>query len=261
MGSYDITCSLSKASIGYGKKVKLAFLSKQPEPFTRVYHDSALTNISFIIDGEYNDYGCVSVNEDDFEVKRFMEMFNHLLEKGNVIIKEDDCYKYENTFDSLMRVVERNLVSIYYNEHYYGTITYMVFHEKIFNDLIVNEEVYNKSKALFDNIDEFYEIITTFKGEKVYFYSDKETGRYFKPNPFWFNKSKDLDFIENDENGYKLINSYCMLDCLNYFYFNSGMFYEEWNYANQTDNHNEVYEYHKKCLNFIEELIEENEYI
>jgi len=96
MGCWNATCGISQIAITHGTKVKVVIIQNKeelPEASGFCYLSGYATPISFIIDGEYNDYGGIdNIDEEAYSSKLFLEYFRRGLASGKIRVQGDNYY-------------------------------------------------------------------------------------------------------------------------------------------------------------------------
>lgn len=140
MGCWNGTCGLSDIAITDGTKVKFAFIMNKPnmpEASGFCYGSSYADLISFVMEGNYNDYGSVENIIEGPASELFLEYFRENLKNGKIEVHPDKYYDKEYfkeeeidyskfCIEGLIKAVERDRV------HY--------------TDMMWNPEIGNRSK-------------------------------------------------------------------------------------------------------------------
>ena len=187
MGSWDGTCGISQVAISSGTKVKMVIIQNaatMPEASGFCYSMGYASPISFVIEGEYNDYGGVNcIDKTSNSVKTFLTFFREELMTGKIKVTPDKYYDNEDfgskTIDyttlgieKVVKLLERDRVSIktnYYREHM--ETTYVNLGIQIFQSSIVDSimsHIYN-DEGDWDN-----KTITRDKMEKEMLYASED---------------------------------------------------------------------------------------
>jgi len=141
MGCWNNTCSLSGLPIREYDKVNFVIIANRPSMPTAsgfCYSDGYAIPVSFVMTGEYDDYGGVKEVEDDLASKLFLKWFSEGVKDGSLTVVDDDYYKLNTdaTIEQILTVFERDLVT--YNTELYS------------KDISVNVGINMWHKSIFD---------------------------------------------------------------------------------------------------------------
>ncbi len=155
MGSWNGTDGFGGMPLTANDKIKVVIIQNEsdfPEASGFCYSNGYALPISFILEGNYNDYGCIeNIDENSVSAKLFLEYFHKELKAGKVKIKSDSYYDKEDFGDAkpdystlsinqLMKVIERDRVfmknrSYVRNDNEFTNIGLMMFSDLIFSNL------------------------------------------------------------------------------------------------------------------------------
>lgn len=155
MGSWNGTDGFGGMPLRSGDKIKVVIIQNEtdlPEASGFCYSNGYALPISFILEGNYNDYGCIeNIDENSVSAKLFLNYFHKELEVGNIKIKSDQYYDNEDfgknkrvysklSINKLIKVIERDRVfmksrSYVRNSEEFTNIGIMMFSDLIFSNL------------------------------------------------------------------------------------------------------------------------------
>ena len=177
MGCWNNTCSLSGLPIREYDKVNFVIIANRPSMPTAsgfCYSDGYAIPVSFVMTGEYDDYGGVKEVEDDLASKLFLKWFSEGVKDGSLTVVDDDYYKLNTdaTIEQILTVFERDLVT--YNTELYS------------KDISVNVGINMWHKSIFDksttpsksiNLDKIFEPREVYFSDKIMEEFRKESDR------------------------------------------------------------------------------------
>ena len=167
MGCWNGTCGLSDIAITDGTKVKFVFIMNKPsmpEASGFCYSSGYADLISFVMEGNYNDYGSIVNIVEGPASELFLEYFRENLKNGKIEVYPDNYYDKEYFKDEeidyskydiegLIKAVERDRV--YYTDMMWNSeignhskqkvnIGFMMFNDTIYKK--VTEAYYNSTE-------------------------------------------------------------------------------------------------------------------
>ena len=196
MGCWNGTCGLSRVGILSGQKVKLVIIKNNvtyPEAAGFCYSSGYANPMSFIIEGQYNDYGSLENIQETTSVLLFKKHFNNELEKGNIKVSADNYYdnemntqdgNYQNlSIENIINLIERDRVTIKTRFYKFDEddnmeqgsefvlLGFMMFHNTVFervqSEMFIKTPEYEGDYSLSDIIQDCeYAVEDLFSGKK-----------------------------------------------------------------------------------------------